>query len=226
MNAKQQLMDFWYRFDLLFNPGFGQTPPHILQAYGFEITLLPNWLFDHSQANIQNYPANFQNRINQSADLINSIKLIATTQLNTINEKLGEDNELIQKAFEYFGQGVLFDNSLDEITQLPRRPNGDKVHMMDALHFGYPRWHVFCRSAVFAGDDKDAWLKIDRLVALGYELHKKLRPKVDQGGKDPQNPEHPEVAAELLPVITSEDFDQLDKRFDNEDVRSMFGRHL
>jgi hypothetical protein len=225
MNEKQQIMDFWYEFDLFYNPGFGQTPPDIREAYRFESGLLPNWLIDHSQANIKNYPANFMNRINESSTLINSIKLIATTQSNMLNEKL-EDNELLQKAFEYFGQGVLFDNALDQITQLPRRPNGDKIHMMDTLHYGYPRWHVFCRSAVFVGNDKDAWLKIDRFVALGYELHKKLRPKTDQDGKDPQNPEHPEQVEELLPVIMAEDFDQLDKRFDNEDVRSMFGSHL
>jgi hypothetical protein len=225
MNEKQQIMDFWYEFDLFYNPGFGQTPPDIREAYRFESGLLPNWLIDHSQANIKNYPANFMNRINESSTLINSIKLIATTQSNMLNEKL-EDNDLLQKAFEYFGQGVLFDNALDQITQLPRRPNGDKIHMMDTLHYGYPRWHVFCRSAVFVGNDKDAWLKIDRLVALGYELHKKLRPKTDQDGKDPQNPEHPEQVEELLPVIMAEDFDQLDKRFDNEDVRSMFGSHL
>ena len=219
-------MDFWYEFDRFFNPGFGHTPPDILQAYRFESSLLSNWLVDRNEVNIQNYPANFENRINQSPDLISSIKLIATTQLNMINEKIGDDNDLLQKAFGYFGQGLLFDDSLDQTTQLPRRPNGDKVHMMDALNYGYPRWHVFCRSAVIVGDNKDAWLKIDRVVALGYELHRKLRPKTDQGGKDPQNPEHPEMVDELLPVIESEDFGQLDKRFDNEDVRSIFGRHL
>ena len=219
-------MDFWYEFDRYFNPGFGHTPPDILQAYRFESGLLPSWLVDRNEVNIQNYPGNFENRINQSPDLIKSIKLIATTQLDIINKKIGDDDDLLQRAFEYFGQGVLFDDSLDQTTQLPRRPNGDKVHMMDALNYGYPRWHVFCRSAVIVGDDKDAWLRIDKLVALGYELHRKLKPKTDQDGKDPQNPEHPEVVGELLPVIASEDFDQLDKRFDNEDVRSIFGRHL
>ena len=80
-----------------------------------------------------------------------------------INEKL-DDDVLIQKAFEYFGQGVLFDDFSDVETNQPRRPSDDRVHMMDSIHFGYPRWHVFCRSASFIGLDQDIWLKIDRLI--------------------------------------------------------------
>jgi hypothetical protein len=225
MESRQQIMDFWYQFDLFFNPGFRQTPPKVLEAYRSETSLLPAWLFDHNVVNIQNYPENFMNRITQSPDLINAIGLIAENQLRIIKERLGDDNELLQKAFEYFGQGVLFDDSLDETTQLPRRPDWDKVHMMDAVNYGYPRWHVFCRSAAFAGQDQDMWLKIDRLVALAYNLHKRLNPKSDQKGKDPQNPERPDIVQELLLNISSADFNQLDEQFDNDDVRSSFG-HL
>jgi hypothetical protein len=226
MDVKQKLMDFWYKFDLFFNPGFRQTPPAILQAYGLESSLLPNWLIDRNATNMQNYPTNFADRIKQSPDLIRSIELIAENQLNIINQNLGKDNnQLMQKAFEYFGQGVLFDDSLDEETQLPRRPVGDKVHMMDSLHYGYPRWHVFCRSAVFAGQDQDVWLKLDRVVALAYTLHQKVNPKIDLDGKDPRNPEHTDIVDVLLPVIESAGFDQLDQYFDNDNVRAMFG-HL
>ena len=46
MNGNALLMNFWYEFDRYFNPGFGHTPPDILQAYRFESGLLPNWLVD------------------------------------------------------------------------------------------------------------------------------------------------------------------------------------
>jgi hypothetical protein len=220
-DAKKHIIDFWYEFDLLFNPGFLQTPSDILQAYRFESSLLPNWLIERNKLNIQNYPGNFIEKIKESQDLIASIKLLAENQLKIFNVKL-ENEEVLQTAFEYFGQGVLFDDLLDERTQLPRRPNEEKVHMMDTLHYGYPRWHVFCRSAVFMGQDPDIWLKIDRLVALAYALHKKLTPQQSgPDGKDPENPEHPDLVQELFPVFTSASFDKLDEHFDNKDVRAL-----
>jgi hypothetical protein len=222
MNSKKTIMDFWYEFDLLFNPGYRQVPPDINQAYRSEVVLLNNWLLCHDIMNIKNYPDNFIERINEIPGVRNSINILAENQLRIINGKLG--NELIQKAFEYFGQGVLFDNFLDDKGQ-PRRPDYDKVHMMDTLHFGYPRWHVFCRSAVFTGHDHDSWLKIDRLLGLAYALHTKLTPQQSQDGSDPQNPERPDIVKELLPVFTTASFDQLDEHFDNKDVRGSFG-HL
>jgi hypothetical protein len=167
--------------------------------------------------NIKNYPDNFIKKINETPGLIDAINLLAENQLKVINEKL--ENEYIQKAFEYFGQGVLYDNFLDNETQLPRRPNNDKVHMMDDIHFGYPRWHVFCRSAVFIGQDYDTWLKIDRHVGLAYALHTKLAPQPSQDGNDPQNPERPDIVEELRPVFTTASFEQLDEHFDNKNVR-------
>ena len=59
---------------------------------------------------------------------------LADNQLRVIGEKL-DYNIQLQKAFQHFGQGVLFDDSIDEESHLPRRPYDDKVHMMDALHF-------------------------------------------------------------------------------------------
>lgn len=142
----------------------------ILIMQRFESGLLSGWLTDRNEMNMQNYPQNFQDRINMSDDLINAISLLSENQLNMINEKL-DDDVLIQKAFEYFGQGVLFDDFSDVETNQPRRPSDDRVHMMDSIHFGYPRWHVFCRSASFIDLDQDIWLKIDRLIGLAYALH-------------------------------------------------------
>ena len=48
----------------------------------------------------------------------------------------GGKTELQQKAFELFAQGLLFDNGVDDKGQ-PRRPSGDKIHMMDSKVLGY-----------------------------------------------------------------------------------------
>lgn len=103
MTDKKRIIDFWYEFDRLFNPHFGEVPSDIDNAERFESGLLSGWLADRNEMNIQNYPQNFQDRINMSDDLINAISLLAKNQLNMINEKLDGDDILIQKAFEYFG---------------------------------------------------------------------------------------------------------------------------
>ena len=187
--------------------------------------MLSGWLTDRNEMNIQNYPQNFKDRINMSDDLISSISLLEPeNQLNVINERLEGDDILIQKAFEYFGQGGPFDDFLDEETNQPRRPSDDRVHMMDSIHFGYPRWHVFCRSAGFIGLDQNIWLKIDRLIGLAYALHMRLSPwRSGSDGINPQNPERPDVVDELGPMFESSTSVQLDEHFDNRFVRVLFG---
>ncbi|MDQ3902800.1 MAG: hypothetical protein M3247_03975 [Thermoproteota archaeon] len=217
----RRIIDFWYEFDLLFNPAFGQVPTDIAKAYGPVSGLLFDWLAARNKQNIEYYPENFIARITRTEET-NAIRLLADHHLRIIGEKLDYEVQL-QKAFQFFGQGVLFDNLLDEESHLPRRPNNDKVHMMDVLHFGYPRWHVFCRSAAFIDLDKDIWLKIDRLVGLAYALHMELKPRQSEDGSDPQNPERPDVVKHLLPMFTSYSFDGLDGYFDNKYVRSFLG---
>ena len=76
-----------------------------------------------------------------------------------------------ENAFELFAQGLLFDNGLDN-TGLPRRPAGDKIHMMDSSVEGYVVWHAFVRAVVIldATSDKDRWLEIDRYIALAAAI--------------------------------------------------------
>ncbi len=216
-------MNFWYNFDLLFNPGFGKVPTEIQDAYLLEFPLLPNWLIDRNEANIQNYPANFTDRIKSSNELTSVIKMLCSHQITKYNEivNLPKGSELLEKAFEYFGQGVLFDDIIDPTTSLPRRPDSERVHMMDALHFGYPRWYVFSRAAVIAGENEEFWLNLSRLVALAYNLHKELDPKQSRNGQNPNNQEHPELAQELISSFKNSSFDQLDLVFDNSDVRDL-----
>ena len=66
------------------------------------------------------------------------------------------NDELERRAFEDFGQGVLFDARHG-------RRDGDNVHKMDVSGpnnppIGYHRWHIFIQATVFAGGDCDRWL--------------------------------------------------------------------
>jgi hypothetical protein len=222
-NNKKSAIDFWYDFDLLFNPKFGKTPDSIREAYFFESGLMYYWLADREK--IKEYPANFIARIKSSQDIVNSIELLAENHLNKI-EKI-DNVESMEEAFTYFGEGVLYDGYLDDETHQPRRPADERVHMMDDIHFGFPRWHVFCRSAVFLGQDEKTWLKIDRLVATAYAVHMKLDPRqsVPPDGKDPKNPEHPDLVKEVVQAFKSSSFAQLDNQFDTTNVRKHAG-HL
>src|SRR5215210_2810727 len=105
-------MNFWYEFDLLFNPSFGQVPPDILEAWGEVSGLVFGWLAARDKSSIKNYPENFIAQIWRTQETTNAIKLLADNQLRIIGEKL-DYNIQLQKAFQYFGQGVLFDDLLD-----------------------------------------------------------------------------------------------------------------
>jgi hypothetical protein len=220
----QIIMDFWYNFDLLFNPEFGQVPQEIQNTYTDELQLLQNWLIYRSATNRQNYPTNFIDKIKNDNKMVDSIKILCNYQKKEYNKLLNLNNgeDLFDKAFEYFGQGVLFDNTIDSNTNQPRRPDNERIHMMDSLYFGYPRWHVFCRSAVIAGEDIKFWLNLSRLVALAYELHMQLHPQQSKNGEDPNNQEHPEIVQQLKTKFTNFTFDQLDDEFDNPHVRDLF----
>ncbi|MCX5193839.1 Tat pathway signal sequence domain protein [Streptomyces sp. NBC_00249] len=77
-------------------------------------------------------------------------------------------------AFQEFGQGTLFD---------PRRPAGNKVHMMnftppDFTH-AYHRWHPYLQSFQLLGIDRSFWAHINRLVGAAWELQSLAQPKTD-----------------------------------------------
>lgn len=104
---------------------------------------------------------------------------LAQIQLGIMLSHL-EDATSIQRAFEDFGQGVLFDDR-------PGRPAGRKIHMMDGTPdtwVGYHRWHAFSRAAMLLGADANLWLHIDRCVALAWAIQTEANPTVDL----PDNP--------------------------------------
>jgi hypothetical protein len=230
-NEDRLILDFWYQFDLFFNPGYFHNPlegqeKETMNWYEIESTLLRNWLI--KRADRQKYPDNFVNFLKSTPKVKDCIDYLAEHQLKIMKEKLSDGISinfgLMLKAFESFSQGLLYDDVVDERTKTFRRHEDDRIHMMDTVDYGYPRWHVFCRAATFLGHDETTWHRIDGYVGLSHAIQKKLSPK--QSGPNgerpsPPNEGNPQLVAEKLPYFTSASFDQLDDYFDTPAVRSI-----
>lgn len=230
-NEKRILMDFWFQFDLFFNPGFFHYPLEGEEKETYnqsivESSLLPTWLMNRNDRN--NYPDNFVNFLKSTPKVKESVDYLAEHQLKIMKERLGDgvsiNFALMLKAFEGFGQGLFYDDLVDDRTKTFRRPDNERVHRMDTIDYGYPRWHVFCRAATFLGYDKMTWHRIDGYVGLGHALHKILNPR--QSGPNgeflnPPNEEDSQLVAEKLPYFALATSDELDDYFDTPDVREI-----
>src|SRR5215211_5855908 len=156
---RQQAIDFWYEFDNYFQYN---VPQEIIDAYNslFSIGDLRHLFRVHRRNGT--YPQGFKQEV---SPVKNTIIFLAQKQLDIINKYFEAKGDSEQKAFEDFGQGVLYDN---------RRDPPDKIHKMDGGRnnppIGYHRWHAFIRALVFVGGEEKRWLEIDRNLGLGWNI--------------------------------------------------------
>jgi hypothetical protein len=107
-----------------------------------------------------------------------------------------------------FGQGVLYD---------PRRPEGQKVHLMDYTNDveppgGYHVWHSINRAMMLLDIDAVRWRLIDPLVGLGWAVQSIAKPAMDS----PDNPRlDPRLLARLAVQWLPRSPAQLDVEFDS-----------
>jgi hypothetical protein len=180
-------MEFWYQFDKTFLPT-QQTEQEILEAY-FS-TEAPDgarvrWR-KHRKAGT--YPAGFKTE----AQTMSAPTLFLFRRQKQVMDAHFPDPGDLQRAYEDFGQGVLFDD---------RRSPGYKLHTMDAGNdyvaqpfIGYHRWHAFIREAEACGADKSFCLFWNRLIGLAWAIQSEVRPKQDEkpptGDRSQKLPEH------------------------------------
>lgn len=172
-------LDFWYEYDQTF---FFQRPPEVdtlyRDIYGPNVAL--DALVDLVRDHRSDLPAHVLGREH-------SLRRLAEIQVQIMDRHFPNMADL-QRAFEDFGHGVLFDSKPS--AQDPargRRPVSSLIHMMDGTPddcIGYHRWHAFIRAAVAAGADANRWLAINRLVALAWAIYSELDPREDA----PNNP--------------------------------------
>jgi hypothetical protein len=165
----QLASDFWFDYD---NHFLFQPPPQVLQAY----TVIRGVDFARSRFDATRlagtYPAAF---VTDVTPLKPGLQTLSTEQLSVIDQHFAGDIGRLQRAFEHFAQGDLFDD---------RRPAGLKVHMMDSSGpanppIGYHRWHAMIRAMTVLGVDADRWDAIDRLLALAWAIHAEAQPMQD-----------------------------------------------
>jgi hypothetical protein len=196
-------IEFWFEFDNHFLPP--GASPEVMAAYPQMggINFFRVRFNEHPAAGT--FPDGFRTEaIARAAPLL----FLTNAQLEIIDRHFQGNAGFMQRAFEDFGQGVLFDE---------RRQVGDKIHKMDigpaiAPPVGYHRWHAIIRAAVFAGADEARCLQLDRLVGLAWACQSEAKPTED----DPNNPAlPPEVLLPLRERWLQMDWDQLDQQFDS-----------
>ena len=177
-----QIMNFWYDFDKFF---LSREMSKVMRPLNPYRKLFNSFLHHYEKKNIE---TDFKS---EYEDIKDSVKLLADNHARIIDEHFGGNMELEQMAFELFAQGLLFDDMLDEAGN-PRRPEGDKIHMMDSSITGYIVWHAFVRLVVLlfsGGDDDDGsgtidsnkWLQTDRHLGLAAGILAELK----KSGREP-----------------------------------------
>lgn len=161
------------------------------------------------------YPDGYISELKKDSVRASSIVLVFDKQLDLIVKHFGDDLYNLQRAFEDFGQGVLYDS------RQPRFKDR-RIHMMDENHRGYRSWYIINRTALLLDMSNYAktlsrWLKLFQYIALAYAIHYTQLPH--QSDSDGQNPNNPEIDSNVLnhlrEVWLTSNFDQLDLSFDN-----------
>ena len=207
--SRELAIAFWNEFD---NNFIGNSVSqevinafNLVYAKGFNFWL-KRWRIHRL---LGTFPEGFKNELDQQVS--REVLFLADKQLEIINKFFKGDAESERRAFEEFGQGILYDDVN------PREPR-DKIHKMDAYPLppiGYHRWHVFIRMAVLSGANNDRWIQIDRLVGLAWALQSELFPE----NNNPNNSEISQRAIENLRSLwLQRSFEELDNAFGNHFV--------
>jgi hypothetical protein len=233
--------DFWLEFDIVSAPSLS-LDVRISNDYA---TLFPNYFFDrllllwwrsHRDINNDtNYPKVYVDSIDNAMRY--PVKDLMKLQWEIIDKHFHNDYECIEKAFEDFAQGVLYDS---------RRNFGKRIHMMDGdppgILIGYYRWHTIVRamSLVILEDNKKendneknaGWLlQLDRNIGLAWDIQKKTMPIQDDDitemnpGKNPNNQEIDSISLnKLRDFWLSQSFNEIDEKFDNEELQDYINK--
>jgi hypothetical protein len=207
-NDNSLAISFWTEFDNNFHYA---TPTEISDAYQTiffdkfagraDFDVIYNSWSDHR--NMGDFPEAFRKAFEP---VKGQIVFLANRQVDIIRKSFQDDTALLQRAFEDFGQGVLYN---------PNRPS-DSIHKMDDLSgppIGYHRWHAFIRAIVLLGvEDAGIWLHIDRCVGLAWAIQSEAQ--ITQNS--PNNPGLESTRLEQLRSLWMQlSFDDLDVAFDS-----------
>ncbi|GAA2932211.1 Tat pathway signal sequence domain protein [Streptomyces mexicanus] len=164
--------EFWYQYDEIsyFNPSqeMKDAVAAITTPFGGFTQTYDAWLATRRSGR---YPRSFLETIRPVKD---AFEVLSRNQKAVYEQFYGHDPRGLVLAFQEFGQGTLFD---------PRRPAGEKVHMMnytppEPTH-AYHRWHPFLAGFVLLGMEPRWWTHINRLAGAAWELQSLAQPIID-----------------------------------------------
>ena len=203
--SREMGKNFWYEFDNYF---LWDERQDVLTAFGNIIDL--DRICKEHKIN-GTYPVDFINEVKQDEERVKSVTFLAQKQIDIINKSFGNDIDNEQRAFEDFGQGILFDDRAP-------RPINNRVHMMDEGQFGFYRWHTFIRTAVLLNNEPERLLDVDRHIGLACAIDSIQHPR--QSTNDGNNPNNSEIPPEILDKLRSNwlhlIFEELDSEFDKQ----------
>jgi len=188
--------NFWYTFDKKFNSGFfkvdenlnpirinGDLQPIVDKEYRKKIATAMNksaksfnTSYDRAAHKLEIFK--FKNGIQ---DIVSLLLDLSSDQITIIDSHFQRNEEKELLAFEYFGQGALYDMQHDGDRVGYRIPDARefvtyRVHKIDGDGL-YVIWHMVIRAAMATGALENPWLKISRLVVLAYLINSKVNPK-------------------------------------------------
>jgi hypothetical protein len=201
MENLSQFINFWFEFDDMANPGFvvlnnkGEmetekdgSPKHRIKREVLDELIA---LFFTPKHSIEEF---FINNYNPKSRTLNFVKFkeqvenenykskiqsLSGRQLEIITRHFPEYDDAFRDAFEYFGQGALYDKDHDnERTQLESTGELRKyrVHMGDGRGI-FGRWYSFIRAAILSDISNNDWLTIAKALAVAYMIHYKVIPR-------------------------------------------------
>jgi hypothetical protein len=188
--------NFWYTFDNKFNGGFFKVDEHLkpisingelqrivdkdyrkkVQTVMSQSATSFNASYDRSTGTLD--VSTLQSKI---GNIIPLLLELSDDQLDIIEYQFQGSEEKEQLAFEYFGQGVLYDMHHDSDRVGYRIPDPTefvpyRVHKVDEDGL-YVMWYMVIRAAIAAGALETRWLKISRLVALAFLINSIVKPR-------------------------------------------------
>lgn len=169
MRGDRKANEVWYQLDQVgyYHPKqeFIDALTAIAKAVGnedVEVGVAEAWYKDRLAGT---YPGGFRKLLLPVRD---SLRLVADTEAAVFNRYYRRDRPGLVSAMADFGQGILFD---------PRRPVGNRVHMMDGNPPpGFHAWHAFNRAFEFLGISPHWWRSFDPLVGFGWAVQSTAKP--------------------------------------------------
>lgn len=241
--TREVACNFWLDFDRPFNGAFGNISNEMEKLINMSQIIHAKYLQSFNSDKMNLDEANFKNEI-ESNVIRQDIYNLANAQFDIIfnhfrDEKGVLDLNNLKRAFEDFGQGVLYDSKHDnERTFVDGFGNPQyykktenkmifRIHKMDS-EGQWTLWHSFMRAAGLTFPKDSKYFELDKLIAYSCMINHIVRPKQsfefpngeipEDSIQNPNGPGSPEALEKAKFILDLKAFKELDKIIKTYDV--------